>query len=309
MLNSDMPPSLPAPVGRFAPTPSGPLHLGSLVAALGSYLQARAQGGRWRLRIDDLDTGRCQAEAITRIPQQLLAHGLAWDGDIVRQSDQLPRYRAALARLQESGHLYPCSCTRARLASTQRPGPDDPVYDGQCRRQPAAAAGRHALRLRLAPGRDCVEDPALGRLCRDLASEVGDFTVRRSDGAIGYQLACAVDEQELGITEVVRGADLLGSAFRQRALMRALAWTPPAYRHLPVLVGADGAKLSKQNHAEGLQDAQATANLRRCLAVLGQDPPPPGADRPGAVVAAALERWNARRIPPRLTVCVHALPL
>lgn len=285
--------------GRFAPTPSGPLHLGSLLAALASYLQARRHGGQWFLRIDDLDRTRCPPGADQRIQEQLRAHGLQWDGAPRYQSAHREEYQAALDRLQAGGHLYACDCTRAELARSRLPGPDDPVYPGRCRDRALPGAGRHSLRLQVPPGTACLDDARLGRVCRDLPLEVGDFIVRRADRQIAYQLACAVDEHALGITEVVRGLDLLGSTFQQRCVMQALGLPAPGYLHLPLLVGERGAKLSKQNHAVPLRDADAAGNLRRCLAWLGQPPPPATTTRADPLLAWATAHWDAGRIPAR----------
>lgn len=278
--------------GRFAPTPSGPLHLGSLLTALASWLQARRQHGRWLLRIDDLDGPRCVPGAEDEILRQLDAHDLGWDGQPRYQSRHLDQYEAALARLVDQGQVFPCTCNRARLAQSSRPGPDGPVYDGHCRSRTLPCAERHALRLRV-PARDCsFVDGWRGVQTRALESEVGDFTLRRSDGVIGYQLACAVDEIEQGITEVVRGADLLGSTFRQRLVMEALGWMPPRYRHSPVLLDAQGLKLSKQNHAPPIAATNASRNLETCLAHLGLPPPATlGAAPPRELMGWALDHW------------------
>lgn len=286
-------PTLTTPYcGRFAPTPSGPLHLGSLLTALASWLQARREGGRWLLRIDDLDRPRCVHGADTEILRQLEAHGLGWDGTPRYQSRHVNEYEDALAQLLRDGEVYPCTCTRARLLREARPGPDGPVYDGHCRARHLPCPQRHALRFRVAAGVAGFEDGWRGRQQRELDREVGDFVLRRSDGTIGYQLACAVDELEQGITEVVRGSDLLGSTFCQRLVMEALGATPPSYRHGPLLLGANGLKLSKQNHAAPIAAAQASANLQRCLEHLGLAPPAElQAAPPRELLAWALERW------------------
>jgi len=289
--------------GRFAPTPSGPLHLGSLVTALASWLQARSQGGAWLLRIDDLDRARCPAGVDALILRQLEAHALHWDEDIRYQTDYVDEYREALAQLDRGGLLYGCTCSRAMLKENSRPGPDGPVYPNRCRQ--ATHPGRASLRVKLEAASLCFDDGWQGRQCRDLVRDVGDFVVRRADGAIAYQLACAVDERAQRITEVVRGADLLGSTFCQLWVQRALGYTPPPYRHLPVLVDAQGRKLSKQNHAEPVDSKVAADNLRRCLRLLNQ-PEAEGA-RPGEILASALAQWDAARIP--CTAQIRDLPL
>jgi glutamyl-Q tRNA(Asp) synthetase len=289
--------------GRFAPTPSGPLHLGSLLTALASWLQARSQGGMWLLRIDDLDRARCPAGADALILRQLEAHGLHWDEDIRYQTHYVDEYRDALAQLDHAGRLYGCTCSRALLKETCRPGPDGPVYPNRCR--DAAHRPRASRRVKLDDVTLCFDDGWQGRQCRQLVREVGDFVVRRADGAIAYQLACAVDEQTQRITEVVRGADLLGSTFCQLWIQQELGFTPPRYNHLPVLADERGRKLSKQNHAPPVDTAAAADNLRRCLQLLNQ-PEAEGA-RPGEIVAAALAQWDAARIP--CTAQIRDLPL
>lgn len=284
--------------GRFAPTPSGPLHLGSLLTALASWLQARAASGQWLLRIDDLDRERCVPEMDATILHQLEAHALHWDEAPRYQSRHVGDYDAALNRLRAGDRTYACRCTRARLAADSRAGPDGPVYSGACRSLRLDVAG-NALRLSAGQGRIGFHDAWQGEQSRDLASEVGDFVLQRRDGVAGYQLACAVDEHMQGISEVVRGADLLGSTFRQIHVMDLLGYPRPAYRHLPVLIGADGRKLSKQNHAAPLSPAAAGNNLWLCLCWLAQDPPSAlRAAPPGELLEWGLAHWNPDRITP-----------
>jgi glutamyl-Q tRNA(Asp) synthetase len=280
--------------GRFAPTPSGPLHLGSLFTALGSYLHAKAQGGAWLLRIDDLDRPRCPRGMDDVILRQLEAHALYWDGPVRYQSAHVDEYRSALADLAAQGRTYACSCTRATLQQNSRPGPDDLVYDGRCRER-AAVGSRAALRVRVPEGAICFDDLWLGRQCRDFQHDLGDFVVRRNDGEIAYQLACVVDECAQGITEVVRGADLLGSSFRQQHLQGVLAFSVPRYGHLPVLADARGRKLSKQNHAAPVEAKCAAANLVDCLRRLGQ-PVPQREGSPEEIIAAATRSWGAANV-------------
>ncbi|HWY24766.1 MAG TPA: tRNA glutamyl-Q(34) synthetase GluQRS [Nevskia sp.] len=283
--------------GRFAPTSSGPLHLGSLLTALASWLQARAAGGSWLLRIDDLDAERCRPEHADAILRQLEAHGLLWDEPPRVQSRQLPEYEAAFERLHDLGLLYPCACTRAQLAQDSPPGVDGPVYAGTCRDR-AAMSERPAWRLRVGAGTLRLDDPWQGGLKRELQQDLGDFVLRRADGQIGYQLACVVDEAAQRISEVVRGADLIGSSFRQRHLQELLGLPAPAYRHLPVLAGADGRKLSKQNHARPIDAAHAAANLHDCLELLGQAPPTALAGAAaGEMLRWALSHWNSAAVP------------
>lgn len=290
--------------GRFAPTPSGPLHLGSLLTALASCLDARHRGGAWLLRIDDLDRARCPAGMDATILRQLEAHGLHWDEAPRYQARHVDEYRAALRRLQERGLAYACGCSRAVLARSALPGPDGPVYPGTCRDAGLDPRG-HALRARLPDATRCFDDVWQGRVCRSLRREVGDFVLRRADGATAYQLACAVDEPAMRITDVVRGADLLGSTSCQLWLMAELDLPAPRYAHLPVLTDARGRKLSKQNRAEPVEARHAADNLRRCLALLNQ--PPPEAARPEAIVHEACRRWDAARV--SRTAQIRDLPL
>jgi glutamyl-Q tRNA(Asp) synthetase len=282
--------------GRFAPTPSGPLHMGSLLTALASYLAARSRSGVWLLRIDDLDRARTVAGMEARILRQLEDHGLLWDEAVRRQGQHLDEYRAALDELDRQGLLYLCTCTRQQLRQAVGHGPDGPVYAGTCRGQ--GRIGRGALRIHL-PGRErCFDDGWQGRQCRQMARDIGDFVVRRANGEFAYQLACAVDEHAQAISEVVRGADLLGSTFQQRYLQERLGYRSPAYRHLPVLVDESGRKLSKQNRAAAVGAAKATPNLYECLVLLGQEPPEElQGGRAEEVLRWGVAHWNAAKIP------------
>lgn len=265
------------------------------MTALASYLQARSHGGRWLLRIDDLDAPRCPPGMAARILRQLEAHALDWDEAPRYQSAHVEHYRTALAALRSQGRLYACTCSRADLRAHSLPGPDGLVYDGACRDRKRE---RGSLRLRVGSGPLCFDDHWQGRQCRDLATEVGDVVLRRADGQIAYQLACVVDERAQAITEVVRGVDLLGSTFQQRCVQDALGLTPPAYRHLPVLLDARGRKLSKQNHAPAIVEGMASANLHAALMLLGQAPPP-GAQElaPAAILRWATLEWDAAKVP------------
>ena len=255
-------------VGRFAPTPSGPLHAGSLVAALGSWLDARAHGGRWLLRIDDADTPRNVAGAADTLFGQLERCGLQHDGAVSWQSQHVARYEAALEKLIATRAAYPCACTRRELASAADATPggrarnEELVYPGTCRHGLRGRAAR-SWRLRLggddiAPGSheapQLVEwrDRRLGPQRQDVAHEVGDFVLKRADGVWAYQLAVVVDDAADGITDVVRGEDLAGNTPRQIVLQAKLGLPTPRYLHLPLVRGPDGEKLSKQNGAEAL---------------------------------------------------------
>ncbi|MFO7808929.1 tRNA glutamyl-Q(34) synthetase GluQRS [Guyparkeria sp.] len=279
--------------GRFAPTPSGPLHAGSLVAALGSFLDARAHDGRWSLRIDDTDQVRSRCDAIEMILDQLQAHGLTADGKVVFQSQRTARYETALAQLESTGRVYRCNCTRARLREWaqqhgQTIGAIGPIYPGFCREQPAGAHERHAWRFRMDEHRRTVADRRLGELTQHLATEVGDPVLRRADGPIAYHLANVVDDDEMGITQVVRGEDLTDLTPLHVELAEALGLRVPDYLHLPLVIGPDGRKLSKTNHAVPLDNQRAVENLRQAAHVLGLDITV--TDR--ETVAGLLERWT-----------------
>ncbi|HUR40546.1 MAG TPA: tRNA glutamyl-Q(34) synthetase GluQRS [Verrucomicrobiae bacterium] len=281
--------------GRFAPTPSGPLHLGSMMTALASFLDARTHAGLWLLRIDDLDRERCPPGAAAEILRQLETHGLQWDESPRLQSAHRVSYATAFERLRSQA--YACDCNRAALRASGVEGPDGPIYPGTCRDR-GLADGSWRLRLPATATTLCFDDAWQGRQCRDLAREVGDFVLRRRDGTFGYQLACAVDEHEQRITHVVRGGDLLGSTFPQQWLQQQLGWAAPRYGHLPVLVDAGGRKLSKQNHATPVDARAASTNLMQCLTLLGQGPPQ---ELAGAGVHDLLEwatgHWSSPRVP------------
>ncbi|MGC4365216.1 tRNA glutamyl-Q(34) synthetase GluQRS [Hydrogenophaga sp. R2] len=278
------------PRGRFAPSPTGPLHAGSLVAALASWLDARARGGEWWVRIEDVDTPRCVAGADAFILQQLAACGMSSDAPVVWQSKRSALYQAALDRLLTTGQAYPCACSRSDIeaalaaAGRQRERHQAAVYPGTCRQGLHGRPAR-AWRLRL-PEAATVHwhDARLGEQVQDVAAEVGDFVLRRADGLWAYQLAVVVDDADQGITHVVRGADLADNTPRQILLQRALGLPAPAYHHVPLVLGANGEKLSKQNGAAALDLTEPLAALQAAAAVLGLPPA-------GGSVAEALALW------------------
>lgn len=292
--------------GRFAPTPSGPLHFGSLLTALASYLDARQAGGVWLLRIDDLDGPRCVPGATETILEQLQQHGLIWDEAPYYQSQHQHAYESALNALGSRGLLYRCRCTRRILRQTALPGPDAPVYPGTCRHAEVTDQTA-ALRLRLSDRVEELTDRWQGRVRRDLQTQVGDFVVRRVDGQIAYQLACAIDEEQQRITHVVRGADLLSSTFAQRTVARSLNLSTPVYGHLPVLVDAAGKKLSKQHHAPAIDNTKAAENLRVALQQLGQDTPPASAGV-HRIIESAISHWNPAAVPSGPDIRVQQSP-
>lgn len=284
--------------GRFAPTPSGPLHLGSIVAALGSRADALAHGGQWHLRIDDLDPPRVAAGAETAILRCLEVLGFEWDGPIVRQGARGDAYAAALERLRTVAHVYPCVCTRQRIAAAGLDGIEGPRYPGTCRQRPAVPGEKAAWRIDVQGERITFVDLLQGPVAQDLEAAIGDFVLRRADGAHAYHLACVVDDAAAGFTHVVRGLDLLASTPRQILLQRHLGLPTPAYLHLPLVLDASGEKLSKQTLAAPVRLDRPAGVLVDTLAFLGQGPPPELADRPVADVWAwTRDHWRRDRIP------------
>lgn len=269
-------------IGRFAPSPTGPLHVGSLVAAVGSYLLAKREGGKWLLRMEDLDAPRVVPGMADDILRTLEAFGLHWDEDIVWQSRRTDAYIAALEQLAAGGHVYHCGCSRAeiaRAASAPHPGEEGLVYPGTCRPGLPEGKERRSVRLRV-PDEDILfTDGIMGPRHENLARSCGDFIIRRADGPFAYQLAVVVDDAEAGITQVARGVDLLDSTPRQILIQRLLGFTTPIYWHLPLVTGSGGAKLSKRDNAVSLAasgDLAVTAPLLlvRTLLFLGQTVPP-----------------------------------
>jgi len=255
-------------VGRFAPSPTGPLHLGSLVAALASFLDARAHGGRWLMRMEDIDPPREVPGAAARILRQLKGHGLVWDGPVLYQSQRLQAYEDVLAALYRHGLIYPCDCSRARIRELGG------SYDGHCRLRTGLAWRGAAVRMRLPqPATVEFDDLFQGRQVWQLHRDPGDFVLRRRDGLIAYQLAVVVDDLYQGITHVIRGSDLLDSTPRQVFLMTQLGAQSPAYGHIPLVVNSVGQKLSKQNLAPAIDVDAAPENLWWAMAWLGLTPP------------------------------------
>lgn len=282
--------------GRFAPSPTGPLHDGSLVAALASWLDARAHGGRWLVRIEDVDGPRCPAGTGEFILGQLAALGLQPDEPPVWQSRRGDLYQAALDRLIAAGRAYGCACTRAEIAAAYernigpRPKHGELVYPGTCRH---GTQGRPARAWRMAvQGRIDWQDRRLGAQSQDLATEVGDFVLKRADGLWAYQLAVVVDDAEQGITDVVRGEDLADNTPRQIALQQALGLPTPRYLHTPLVLAADGHKLSKQNGAAALDLADPAARLREAAARLGLPSAAMGAATSAELLARLAGAWQ-----------------
>ena len=286
--------------GRFAPSPTGALHLGSLTAALGSWLLARHHGGEWLLRIEDVDIPRRRPGAEAQILAALERYGFEWDGAIARQSDRAALYEAALTQLQTSGQAYACGCTRRDLAAVPIGPAGERVYPGTCRAGlPSSHQERiqHAWRVRVGDAVIGSNDRLQATQRQDLAHEVGDFVIKRADGLFAYQLAVVVDDAEQGITDVVRGADLLASTPRQILLQQLLALPSPAYLHVPIAINPSGEKLSKQTRAPPLPNAPLPA-LLAAWRFLDQPPLP---EPPASVLEFwiwARTSWRAARLPP-----------
>ena len=259
--------------GRFAPSPTGPLHFGSLAAAVGSYLDAKHHQGKWLLRIEDLDTPRTVSGAADDILATLEAYGLHWDEDIVYQSLCTDAYEQAFHRLKKDDVVYPCACSRREIADSAMQRGDELVYPGTCRNGLPPGRTARAWRVRVNDTRIAFTDRVQGNIAQELATEVGDFVVLRADGLFAYQLAVVVDDAAQGITDVVRGADLLYSTPRQIYLQRLLGLPKPAYMHLPVAVNAQGEKLSKQTLALPVEKNNPVATFFDVLVFLRQNPP------------------------------------
>lgn len=285
-------------IGRFAPSPTGPLHFGSLIAATASYLQARHHGGSWLLRIEDLDPPREVPGASDHILASLHTLGFIWDGPVLYQSRRHDIYQQALETLIAAGWVYPCACTRAEIADSNVGGLRGAIYPGTCRQ--GLAPGRSARALRVRCDGTAIEfvDGVQGAQQQRLADEIGDFIVRRADGLFSYQLAVVVDDALQGVTEVVRGADLLDSTPRQIHMQNLLKLPTPRYLHLPAAVNAHGEKLSKQTGAPPLALDQPSALLCAALAFLGQQPS--ATLRDASLEACwqwAIAHWDMTRIP------------
>ena len=272
--------------GRFAPSPSGNLHFGSLVAAVGSWLHARAQGGQWLVRMEDIDVQRSLPEIGRCIIKTLAAFGLESDETVIWQSERLPHYEAAFAKLKHAGAIYPCHCSRGDLASRQNIHPRD------CLRLRGV---KPAWRMRVRDDVIAFTDGVHGHFCQHLGRDVGDFVVRRADGEFTYQLAVVVDDAAQAISEVVRGADLLDSTPRQILLQRQLDLPTPDYCHLPLALDESGRKLSKQDQSQPVDADDPLPALRAALAFLGQRVP--AGDRVDTVLTRAVKQFEHRMIP------------
>jgi len=287
--------------GRFAPSPTGPLHFGSLVAAVASHCDARAAGGQWLLRIEDVDRPRSRSGAEAAILTTLEHYGFTWDGEVARQSERSEHYGAALSRLRAMGRTYECACSRRELETAAMGPGGERVYPGTCRNGiPADRRDRTARAWRACVGGARIEfdDRLQGPQAQDLASDIGDFVVMRADGLCAYQLAVVVDDALQGITHVVRGVDLLASTPRQIHLQGLLGYPTPSYLHVPIAVNAAGEKLSKQTRAAALPEDPLPA-LIAVWRFLGQRPPDQAhvLARPADFWSWAIAAWDPGLLP------------
>lgn len=286
-------------VGRFAPSPTGPLHFGSLVAAMGSYLQARSRDGQWLLRIEDIDPPREIAGAADSIIRSLENLGFEWDQSIIWQHRNLARYREIVDQLCAQNVLYACSCSRKQFTATRSPKTDPGVYPGTCRDRSLDYAG-HSLRIRVA-GAIRFNDAIQGEVSEFLPRETGDFVVKRRDGLFAYQLAVVVDDADRHISEVVRGADLLDNTARQIFLLRQLHLAIPEYCHLPVAIDTEGKKLSKRTHADPVDNLPPVDALLAGWNFLGQRRAESGFDSVVEFWRWAIGNWSLCSVPTHAT--------
>ena len=285
-------------IGRFAPSPTGLLHIGSLLTALASYADARANRGKWLVRMEDLDPPREMPGAAAHILHTLEAFGFEWDGEVVWQSRRHSLYRDALGRLKEKGLLYPCYCSRKDWQAAAAQGADGFVYNGRCRRPEDRPHTDKppAWRIRVNDETIGFDDGIVGHYAQNLARDIGDFVLLRADGFWAYQLAVVADDADHGITHIVRGQDLLVSTPRQIYLQRCLGFATPHYAHLPLLVNKHGQKWSKQTLAPALDENHKEQLLRQVLQYLNL-PPAPEVSRPQALLSWAIEHWQPHKIP------------
>jgi glutamyl-Q tRNA(Asp) synthetase len=296
---------LTLPIGRFAPTPSGALHFGSLVAALASYCDIRSQQGRFLLRIEDVDTPRVVVGAADQILRDLEAFGFSWDGDVIYQSTRFEHYRHYLDQLRQQGDCYACQCSRRSLREQGvSSGPLGQIYPGNCRHKMLDRNGR-SLRMSTAMATAArFLDRVYGDFAMNLDTQVGDFVLRRNDGVYAYHLAVVVDDELQGVNQIVRGADLLENTCLHLHLQQRLGFSTPSYLHLPLVSNAAGIKLSKQTGAISLDYDEASNLLIAALQHLGQHPPPQlGNESPAEILRWSCDHWDPSLITPR-----HSIP-
>jgi len=284
--------------GRFAPSPTGPLHFGSLIAAVSSYLQARSQDGEWLLRIEDIDQPRCSEQATTEILRALEHYGLHWDDEVSYQSQRNTLYEHALSSLQASGKVYGCACSRKDIASIARAGTDGFIYPGTCREGIPPGKSARAVRVKTDDTEIVVSDAVQGNISQQILTDAGDFILKRADGLFAYQLAVVVDDAEQRITEIVRGYDIFDLTPRQVWLQQQMDYPTPGYVHTPVALNSKGQKLSKQHHARPLPLDDPRPALIHTLEFLGQQPPLDLRDSNlDSILDWAMQNWSLDNIP------------
>lgn len=295
-MNSDL--TTPRYIGRFAPSPTGPLHFGSLVAATASYLDARANHGKWLVRMEDLDKHREVTGAAQDILDTLISFGFEWDEEVLFQGQRSEVYRQVMTQLKSSQLAYPCGCSRKEINATAQMGIDGPVYPGFCRHGLPANKQPRTWRLRVGDDRIEFDDRIQGKQSQVLSQQVGDFVIKRADGLFAYQLAVVIDDAMQGITHIVRGADLLDSTPRQVYLQQRLGYVTPEYAHIPVATNLQGEKLSKQTRAQPVKLRDSGTVLCRVLRFLGMQPPDDLAYIPlAALWDWAIQHWQIQRVP------------
>lgn len=295
--------------GRFAPSPTGDLHFGSLVAAVASYADAKQHGGSWLVRIDDVDATRTRPDAESRILASLEQFGLRSDELPERQSDRTPRYQAALERLAAGGHAYRCACSRKAIAASARSGKEGLIYPGTCRTRPPQPQQAAAWRFLVDQKTVTFADRVVGEVQQQLVEEIGDFVIFRLDGFCAYQLAVVIDDADQGITHVVRGADLLWSTPRQIALQRALDLPSPRYAHIPLVYDREGRKLSKRDAAHPIDTADPLPALRAAWRHLHQPDAPVSVRNSRDFWQFAVQTWSLDRLSNHPLYCHDRCPL
>mgnify|MGYP001161148980 FL=1 len=279
-------------IGRFAPSPTGPLHLGSLITAFASYIDAKANKGLWLVRIEDLDPPREPPKAADEILIQLKHFGLEWDGKVLYQSTRSTFYQEALSLLIERGLCFKCDCTRPRVKAMGS------VYDGSCRERSVSSENEFAIRLKTESIEIGFKDLIQGNFQQNIRKEVGDFIILRKDKLFAYQLAVVVDDAFQGITNIIRGVDLLDSTPRQIYQQRVLGYAAPQYGHIPIVVNKQGLKLSKQNFAEPVNTHNSSELVHLLLQLLGQSPPNNNQSKePRFQLQWAIENWDIQAVP------------
>jgi glutamyl-Q tRNA(Asp) synthetase len=294
-------------IGRFAPSPTGPLHFGSLLAALASYLEAKTQDGLWLVRMEDLDKPREVAGAANHILNTLEKFGLEWDGEVVYQSQRSALYQEALNQIKAKSLIYQCSCSRKEIADSynQKPaqhGIDGLIYPGTCRDK-SSTFKPYAERIKVKDQNISFNDAIQGKINQNLATQIGDFVLKRADGLFAYQLAVVVDDHLQGVTHIVRGADLLDSTPRQIYLQQVLGYSTPKYAHIPVASNQAGEKLSKQTMATPIDSNNAPNLLINALDFLGQTPPRDLSNyKAQEILAWAMQHWALDKIPKQRSI-------